>query len=557
VEQEIEKTTSTGPPAEATRDTELVVATWHEEPSAELGGTLINHALVATSCFRKEESKGYYNRLLRELLCIFRGERAFLFELRGDPCEAPDLGNCMASIDLDGDPVSLPERKIPRKRLLQCAETKEPFFRHWRQGTSEADRHSCLLILPAPSRERCVALVVVENRLQDLVLSAEALRTALLYCQSLAGYLDLVNVLRENESLWEDLSRTRFTGEATGVAEPSRARTRSPAGRRRKREGLRGDYSMIVGSSPKMLEILQVIDRISGSNAPVLINGESGTGKELIAVAVHANSPRKDKIFVSENCAAITETLLESELFGYVRGAFTGANKDHKGLFEQAIGGTLFLDEVGDMSPSMQKKLLRVLQEGVIRRVGAKEFTTVNVRIISATNKDLLSECRAGRFREDLYYRLNVINLRLPPLRERREDIPSLVEYILEELSRETGAVKSFHLAAMEKLVQYSWPGNVRELQNEVKRLFALAEGDIIQTRDLSEHLIRGEAGDASLGQWYHRLSHMTLKEAREHLEQEMIRRALAETGGNKSLVAKTLQIPKTSLYNKIHKYKL
>ena len=307
-----------------------------------------------------------------------------------------------------------------------------------------------------------------------------------------------------------------------------------------------------------MIEILQVIDRLSKSCAPVLVNGESGTGKELAALAIHQNSPRRDRKFVSENCGALTETLLESELFGYVKGSFTGATKDHKGLFEQAVGGTFFLDEVGDMSPSMQKKLLRVLQEGVIRRVGSKEFTPVDVRIVSATNKDLLQECKAGNFREDLYYRLNVINLVLPPLRDRREDIPDLVEYFLG--STTTGSPKPIAIedAALELMTEYSWPGNIRELQNEILKLAALCDDYLIRAKDLSEHLIDGVNPMSSTGQkWTEGFSHMSLKQATDEFECELIRQALAKNSGNKSLVAKSLRIPKTTLYNKIKKYKL
>ncbi|MGQ9591191.1 MAG: sigma-54 interaction domain-containing protein, partial [Planctomycetota bacterium] len=323
-----------------------------------------------------------------------------------------------------------------------------------------------------------------------------------------------------------------------------------------KRGGLKGDYSAIVGSSPCMLEIFRVLDRISNSNAPVLIAGESGTGKELIAHAVHDNSPRRGKVFVSENCGALTETLLESELFGYVKGAFTGATKDSKGLFELAEGGTLFLDEVGDMSPGMQKKLLRVLQEGVIRRVGGKEYIPVDVRVISATNKDLLEEVRAGNFREDLYYRLNVITIRVPSLRERKEDIPELVENFLEEVAKETGVRKRIEPAAVQRLAQYNWPGNVRELKNEIRRLHALAEGDI-GLHDLSETILAGEDRDRPFHALGTEIYQLTLKDATERLEREMIRNAIIQARGNKSLVAKMLQVPKTSLYTKINKYGL
>ncbi|HBO51374.1 MAG TPA: hypothetical protein DD471_05260, partial [Planctomycetes bacterium] len=285
---------------------------------------------------------------------------------------------------------------------------------------------------------------------------------------------------------------------------------------------------------------------------------ESGTGKELAALAIHQNSPRRDRKFVSENCGALTETLLESELFGYVKGAFTGATKDHKGLFEQAVGGTFFLDEVGDMSPSMQKKLLRVLQEGVVRRVGSKEFTPVDVRIVSATNKDLLQECNAGNFREDLYYRLNVINLVLPPLRDRREDIPDLVEYFLGSTTAGSPKPVVIEDTALELMTEYSWPGNIRELQNEILKLAALCDDNLIRAKDLSEHLRDGVNPMSSTGKkWTEGFAHMSLKEATDEFECELIRQALAKNSDNKSLVAKSLRIPKTTLYNKIKKYKL
>ena len=397
-------------------------------------------------------------------------------------------------------------------------------------------------------------LIVLENRFKDLEVTTESLSTALIYCRSLAGFQDLASVVAENESLWRDLTRIRDETVAT-LEIPATPRVKAP--KPAKREGLKGDYSMLVGSSAKMLDILQVVDRISGSTAPVLINGESGTGKELVAVAVHQNSPRRDKSFISENCGAITETLLESELFGYVRGAFTGANKDHKGLFELASGGTLFLDEVGDMSLSMQKKLLRVLQEGVIRRVGAKEFTPVDVRIISATNKDLLDECRIGNFREDLYYRVNVINLVLPPLRERREDVPGLIDFFLRDMAESADSVKTIDPATMQLMVQYPWPGNIRELQNEVRKIATLCDGDAIGSHDLSAPLRKGESGLLGAKDWTSGFTNMTLREATEHLERALIQHALDSSAGNKSLVAKTLKIPKTSLYNKIHKYNL
>jgi len=533
---------------------EILLQTWREEPNIELGS--LNIGLITETSLDIEKREGYYPFLLKELLRLFDGERAFAFAIEPSRGNAPEVLGCVSSVDLDNDPVSSPERKVSPKLLVGTASSRKPLFRALSDSSDGDSRESSLLAIPAISRLCCQAVLVVENRFQQLSISATSLRSAFLYSRLLAWQIDIGQLVQENDSLWQDLNRLRDS--TSSDSRPAgRSAPRATPSKNEKRKGLTGDYSIIVGSSSKMLEILQVIDRISSSTAPVLINGESGTGKELVALAVHANSPRATKTFVSENCAAITETLLESELFGYIKGAFTGANKDHKGLFEHADTGTLFLDEVGDMSASMQKKLLRVLQEGVIRRVGSKDYTSVDVRIVSATNKDLLTECRRGNFREDLYYRLNVINLKLPALRERREDVAEMVQYFLAELVKESGTVKEIDTTAMQKLVQYSWPGNVRELQNAVKKLFALSEGTVITADDLSDSLTAKETNESPFRDWQLDLSHMTLRQAIEELETEMIRNALSETGGNKSLVAKTLQIPKTSLYNKINKYKL
>ncbi|MBN1442298.1 MAG: sigma-54-dependent Fis family transcriptional regulator [Planctomycetes bacterium] len=530
-------------------------AVWSRQGEAEHAAAILDPALVPMPSPGSTGDASHLAGLLRELIRILEGERAFLFAL-SDPRDHPrEIGGCLGSIDLDGDPVAGADRKVESRLLLETADGRQPIFRPLCGSSDESGRRSSLLSIPVLSRGEALAVLVVENRFQDLSITDDKLESVFLYSRFLAFDIDLRRVVKENEGLWQDLSRLREAGPADSQGPVVRAATK--ASRADQRKGLRGDYSMIVGSSPKMLEIFQVIDRISSSNAPVLINGDSGTGKELIALAVHQNSPRRGKSFVSENCAALTETLLESELFGYVRGAFTGASRDHKGLFEVADGGSLFLDEVGDMSPSMQKKLLRVVQEGVIRRVGGKDFTPVDVRLISATNKDLMTECRRGSFREDLFYRLNVINLTLPPLRERREDIPDLVDSFLAHLAEESGITKRIEPAAVQRLIQHAWPGNVRELENEVKRLFALSDGETITIQDLSEHIRANDSSETRPGEWPCELTHMSLREATELLEREMIRNALSETRGNKSLVAKTLQIPKTSLYNKINKYNL
>ena len=249
-------------------------------------------------------------------------------------------------------------------------------------------------------------------------------------------------------------------------------------------------YGNMVGVAPRMQEVFSLVDRIKDSNVPVLIQGESGTGKELIAKAIHFNSPRRKKRFAAENCAAISDTLLESELFGYVKGAFTGADKDKKGLFEVADGGTLFLDEVGDMSQEMQKKLLRVLQEGEFRRVGGKDVIHVDVRIVSASNKDLRALVEENRFRRDLYYRINVLTVDLPPLRERVEDIPFLAEHFLAEFGRtENTPPKRLRKDGMKALQEYPWPGNVRELRNVLLGVASLTERNVLTARDITSKL--------------------------------------------------------------------
>ncbi len=245
-------------------------------------------------------------------------------------------------------------------------------------------------------------------------------------------------------------------------------------------------FGNIIGRSPKMQKVFALIERVARTSSTVLIRGDSGTGKELIARAIHFASPRSGHRFLSVNCGALPETLLESELFGHERGSFTGAVKDKKGLFQEAHRGTLFLDEIGEMSTTMQVKVLRALQEKVVRKVGGSQEEQVDVRIIAATNQDLEKNVEEGRFREDLYYRINVIPVDLPPLRERIEDVPLLVEHFLDKYSQEMGIpTKPISQEAMKHLESYDWPGNVRELENAIERTLALSTGDTIQLADL------------------------------------------------------------------------
>lgn len=319
--------------------------------------------------------------------------------------------------------------------------------------------------------------------------------------------------------------------------------------------GNRFKYDNMIGKSKPMQSLYALLDKIKGADTTVLIQGENGTGKELIAKSIHYNSNRKDKPFVVQNCSAFNDNLLESELFGHIKGSFTGAIKDKKGLFEMADHGTFFLDEIGDTSPQMQVKLLRVLQEGTFMPVGSTEMRKVDVRIIAATNKNLKEMVEQGTFREDLYYRLNVINIRVPPLRERKEDIPYLVDFFLQKVAETQGSAKRvLTKRALEKFYDYPWPGNVRELQNEIERLVVLSSDEPKLMAELLSPKIL-ESGEKNKVQGS-RLQGK-LKDALEELERDMIREGLRRTGWNKSKLAKELGISRAGLIMKVEKYGL
>ena len=317
-------------------------------------------------------------------------------------------------------------------------------------------------------------------------------------------------------------------------------------------------YHMMIGKSKSMQKIYSLLEKISSSESSVMIQGENGTGKELVAKAIHFNSPRKDNQFLAVNCSAFNDNLLDSELFGHVKGSFTGAVKDKKGLFEVASGGTLFLDEIGDTSLSMQVKLLRVLQEGTYLPVGASGPKKSDVRILAATNRDLKTMMQKGEFREDLYYRINVINVNLPPLRERQEDIALLMEHFLKKRCEEQGiAPKTFSKKCMEKLLDYPWPGNVRELENEVERLVVLVGEDKTITPDLLSQRILDHGGVAASNVSRGINTGGNLKQALEELEAMMIREGLKRCNFNKSKLSKELGISRANLISKVDKYGL
>jgi two-component system response regulator PilR (NtrC family) len=318
----------------------------------------------------------------------------------------------------------------------------------------------------------------------------------------------------------------------------------------------RGSVKNIVGTSAKMQAIFQMIETVAEVQSTVLVNGESGTGKELVARAIHDLSPRAEKPFISINCGAFTETLLESELFGYVKGAFTGANTNRKGLFEAAHGGTIFLDEIGEMSPSMQVKLLRVLQERRVRPVGAHDELLVDSRVIAATNRDLKQMTVDGTFREDLFYRISVIPIDLPPLRDRREDIPDLVAHFVKKFCDQSGKTLTVSPKTMQFLEDYAWHGNVRELEHTIERAVALERSSEIQPEQLPPHVTNYDP---------HRVQNdfdlpdtgLNLVGHIDNLEKTYVVEALRKTGGNQTRAAELLQMPVRSLRHLLDKHSI
>lgn len=318
---------------------------------------------------------------------------------------------------------------------------------------------------------------------------------------------------------------------------------------------IQGRYRAIIAKSPAMTKALSVAAKVAPHSSPVLVTGESGTGKELIARLIHTESDRKSQAFIAVNCGAIPENLLESELFGYVRGAFTGADRDKPGLFEAASGGTLFLDEIGEMPATLQVKLLRVLQDSEVRRLGDTKTRPVDARLVSATNKDLDEEMRKGTFRRDLYYRIAVVPIHLVPLRQRRDEIPLLVRHFLDQINRKLRLdIEGVDAEAMRMLLEYTWPGNVRELENTVERAMVLAESRKIGADDVPPHIASPALPDDSIELTEDDLS---VKKHGSLLERRLIRQALERTGGNKTRAAELLDLSSRALLYKIREYGL
>ena len=455
------------------------------------------------------------------------------------------------------------ELELSRSIARQAAAGGEPIVTidaagddRFKQAMSVSDLHlRSILAVPLHVKGRPVGTIYVDHRLRKGAFGADAVSLVLDFAEQAAIAVENARLLAElrrrerqvdalNRRMQVELSARRE--ELTGIKKELRENREALA--------VRYDYRNIVGRTPRMLELFRLLDRVTDTALPVVIHGESGTGKELVARAIHFNGPRRERPFVSENCAAIPETLLESTLFGYARGAFTGAEHDTRGLFEVADGGTLFLDEVAEMSPGMQGKLLRVLQAGEFRRLGSERTRKVDVRIVAASNKELSRMVEEGKFRQDLYFRLNVARIFLPPLRERREDIPLIVAHLAAKhagAGRGASGPKPIDADVLARLIDYRWPGNVRELENEIMRAMALS-GDRITVADLSPQVAARGEGAAGAPEDPDSLS---LRPRVERLERSLIREALARCGNNQTKAAEALGLSRFGLQKKLRRY--
>ncbi len=507
----------------------------------------INRALVS-----ERNPKKLLTLILDAAIDLTSAERGFLI-LKGDQ----GLGQVEVARNLDKEAVKSPEFKISHTIAERAMKSGEVVLTDSAQDDPDFGKFSSvagmqlrsILCVPLELRGETVGCVYIDHRFRtgsfteaDKRLvevfadqAAAAVENARLHAENEAQRLRLVDLNRRLEERVQEQEIELQDAREKLAAQPPAAASKY-------------DYSGMIGTAPAMREVFRLMDIVTDTDYPVLILGESGTGKELVAKSIVRHGRRGAKPFLSENCAALAESLLESEMFGYVKGAFTGANETRAGLFERANGGTLFLDEIGEMTEPLQRKLLRVLQEGEFRKVGATTPTKVDVRIIAATNADLATMVQKGTFREDLYYRLKVMTIRLPALRERRDDVPALVDSTLDRIAAETGEPRRrVTPQAMKLLVAYAWPGNVRELENELRRMAALATDGTIES-----HLVQplfeqraARANDDSV------LRGRTLDE----LEKAAIIEALERCGGKRIDAAKLLGLPRRTFYNRLRKY--
>jgi len=526
-----------------------------ESEDAFLAGGLRSILEINKGLVREKKEDRLLSLIMDAAIDLSGAERGFLIIAKGGKLVAK------AAYNMEGGPVADPEYEISRTITRKAMETRRPVLssdagvdERWSGMESVAAlKLRSVVCVPLISEDGVLGALYVDNRVERGAFADSHVRLLTAFADQAALAIVSSRMNAEARRRERELAKKHRQVEQLNsrlAVELDEAKE-SLASRQTELE-FRYDYRQIVGRSRVIRQVLATLDKVTDLNVPVFIEGESGTGKELVARALHFNGPRRAQPFVTENCSAIPDTLIEKVLFGHVKGAFTGADEDAPGLFEQAHGGTLFLDEVGDMSAEMQKKILRVLQEGEIRRVGGKTMQAVDVRIVCATNRDVEAMKVAGDFREDLFWRLVVVRLRIPSLRQRPDDVPLLVDHFLTGFSEEMGIPKkAVEAGALDLLSRYSWPGNVRELANEVRRAVALAD-DRITVAVLSERIRTSPPAPAV--DW---TKERSLKEVVSEVERTMILRELERCDGNKTKAAKALGLSRLGLRNKIDRYGL
>jgi len=516
------------------------------------------------SWFRRLVQERDHSKLLAlmidSVVDLSGAERGFLWLL-----DETGQGRIKVAKRFDVEALRKPTFKVARgvaaavsrdgKPIVSTSAEEDPRIKEF--GNTGALYLRSVACVPIRAGTRLLGAVYLDNRFERGVFRAEDVPFLLAFADQAAIALENARLHTEAEAARrevEELNRAlkgRIEAQAAQIGEVSTLYARIASEERTKYA-----YDRIVGTSPAMRELFFMLDRVTDSDVPVYLRGESGSGKELCARAIHFNGARAKGPFVTENCAAIPEPLFESELFGYVKGAFTGATADKRGLFALADKGTLFLDEVAELPQTVQAKLLRVLEEGTVRPVGGRSGTKVDVRILTASNKDLAAQVRKGAFREDLYHRIHVIEVEVPPLRRRLEDLPSLVEHFLARGLAEGGeaAPRQVSRAALDLLQRYHWPGNVRELQNEIARALTLSDG-VIEPECLSE-AVRGAAGSIS-GRFRGPTLREAVRQASREVERELITEALRLESGNKSAAARRLGVTRPTLDAKMEGLKI
>ncbi|MDI7269079.1 MAG: sigma-54-dependent Fis family transcriptional regulator, partial [Myxococcota bacterium] len=480
---------------------------------------------------------------------VLGAERGFLLLRDGEAWRVA------AARNIDRESIRRPAFKFSRSVAERVAATGEAVLtasatEDERFAAARSVHHLALqsvLCAPIRSAERVLGTIYVENRFARGRFGEEHLRLATALADQVALALEAGRLERELRARAEDLDLARAElARRVERQEDDLSRLEREMRRTQAEAALRHEYAGIVGRGPAMRRLLETLDRVMQTSLPVLVEGETGTGKELVARALHGHGPRRERTFVSVNCGALPDLLLESELFGHARGAFTGADRARTGLMREASGGTLFLDEVGEMSTAMQVKLLRAIQEGEVTPLGTDRSVPVDVRLVLATNRRLADLVAAGRFREDLYYRLNVVHLVVPPLRERREDLAELAEHLLRRAAERTGGtVKRLSRAALAALLRHDFPGNVRELENLLVTAAVFAPGDEIRPEDLPLGPPPGVAPARS----------GTLRECLRAADRRLVEETLAACGGNISTAARRLGVSRPTLYRRLAEY--